>query len=320
MSDELDEVIFKDIIKELNKTCNKTLTSQEWEKNGHDMNMNIIETMASICEGMPKNACNPAFLINFMHGCTYIPVRDARALSEAIRSNCRKDGRTEAEWTTEVCDACNFLRYDNVRKDAFMNKMKVCFDEFMNKMSFLTDVVYDIAFQYKLCQDNQDNHVRLGNDAITRVREFSETFQRKWSECDLQRKKEEADRVAAELIEDEEKEKARQEKRKKKAKSKKTAQKDKSKQQQPEIQENTVREDQDPPSPLPGTPAQIASNVAAVEEKQRNECVICMDASKTHACVPCGHKCLCLGCRSSITTQCPICCADVLMVIPVHDV
>ena len=42
------------------------------------------------------------------------------------------------------------------------------------------------------------------------------------------------------------------------------------------------------------------------------ECVVCLDAPATHACVPCGHKCLCKGCgererAAAAQPRCPLC-------------
>jgi len=43
-----------------------------------------------------------------------------------------------------------------------------------------------------------------------------------------------------------------------------------------------------------------------------NECVVCMDAEKSHAFVPCGHMCVCKGCAGEIMgadKECPYCCS-----------
>eukprot|EP01139_Manchomonas_bermudensis_P022556 Amastigsp_a693192_6.p2 type:complete len:151 gc:universal Amastigsp_a693192_6:649-197(-) len=39
-------------------------------------------------------------------------------------------------------------------------------------------------------------------------------------------------------------------------------------------------------------------------------CVICMDARREYAIVPCGHMCLCVGCRSGLSA-CPVCRAPI---------
>jgi len=41
------------------------------------------------------------------------------------------------------------------------------------------------------------------------------------------------------------------------------------------------------------------------EEKEADECVVCMDDSAVFACVPCGHLCLCDGCK--VLDKCPMC-------------
>ena len=58
------------------------------------------------------------------------------------------------------------------------------------------------------------------------------------------------------------------------------------------------------------------------EPKEEDECAICFaDASRTHACAPCGHKCVCASCASTHLSasgsRCPICRAEVTMVIPI---
>ena len=39
----------------------------------------------------------------------------------------------------------------------------------------------------------------------------------------------------------------------------------------------------------------------------RNECIICMDRLQDHACIPCGHQCLCQQCKDKIDDKCPVC-------------
>ena len=58
------------------------------------------------------------------------------------------------------------------------------------------------------------------------------------------------------------------------------------------------------------------------EPKEEDECAICFaDASRTHACAPCGHKCVCASCASTHLSasgsRCPICRAEITMVIPI---
>ena len=37
------------------------------------------------------------------------------------------------------------------------------------------------------------------------------------------------------------------------------------------------------------------------------ECIICMDRVKDHACVPCGHQCLCQVCKDKMDDKCQVC-------------
>jgi len=48
-------------------------------------------------------------------------------------------------------------------------------------------------------------------------------------------------------------------------------------------------------------------------------CVICLNALKTHICVPCGHKCCCSNCIDKIGKDCPICRKTVQMCIKIFD-
>jgi hypothetical protein len=48
--------------------------------------------------------------------------------------------------------------------------------------------------------------------------------------------------------------------------------------------------------------------------EEDNMCVICLSVPKTHAFIPCGHRCVCLPCGNNVLKQaapfCPICRAD----------
>ena len=71
----------------------------------------------------------------------------------------------------------------------------------------------------------------------------------------------------------------------------------------------------------------IRSNVTqreAAPEPERDECVFCFaDASRTHACVPCGHKCACASCASTHLSasgsRCPMCREEITMTIQIFD-
>ena len=59
----------------------------------------------------------------------------------------------------------------------------------------------------------------------------------------------------------------------------------------------------------------------SAEEESSNECVVCLDAPKTHILVPCFHKCLCEECAEQIGVggQCPVCRAVVTCISRVFE-
>ena len=72
-----------------------------------------------------------------------------------------------------------------------------------------------------------------------------------------------------------------------------------------------------PPLPPP-LQAQGSSNVTVDPVDDENRlCVICLEAPRTHACVPCGHWCLCAAesCILAAHQQCPLCRAEVNVVM-----
>lgn len=66
------------------------------------------------------------------------------------------------------------------------------------------------------------------------------------------------------------------------------------------------------PSQLPiesDANAASASRARSCEESE-DQCVVCLSAEKTHAFVPCGHRCVCRSCGSELLKEarpCPIC-------------
>jgi hypothetical protein len=55
---------------------------------------------------------------------------------------------------------------------------------------------------------------------------------------------------------------------------------------------------------------------------EESECVVCLSAVKNTACVPCGHVCMCSACAGDVqqaSGQCPVCRADMDMVIQIAD-
>lgn len=53
--------------------------------------------------------------------------------------------------------------------------------------------------------------------------------------------------------------------------------------------------------------------------RQINCCDICLSNQKTHACLPCGHKCLCSDCAVEISDRCPICNTLITNIIRIFD-
>jgi len=53
--------------------------------------------------------------------------------------------------------------------------------------------------------------------------------------------------------------------------------------------------------------------------RQINCCDICFNNQKTHACLPCGHKCLCSDCAVEISERCPICNTLITNVVRIFD-
>lgn len=45
---------------------------------------------------------------------------------------------------------------------------------------------------------------------------------------------------------------------------------------------------------------------ATAETVDRESCVVCLDRVSTHAIIPCGHRCVCDGCKD-LVTSCPMC-------------
>jgi len=72
-------------------------------------------------------------------------------------------------------------------------------------------------------------------------------------------------------------------------------------------------------SPFPSCPGaavqvELSSSTREVEVPcpGRGECIICMDGSATHACIPCGHQVLCRTCselygQTAQNKSCPVC-------------
>lgn len=65
-------------------------------------------------------------------------------------------------------------------------------------------------------------------------------------------------------------------------------------------------------------PAQRNQEQAPVADEAKN-CVVCMDHVATHACVPCGHRCVCGECGPRLRSECPLCRTHVQLFMRVYD-
>ena len=74
------------------------------------------------------------------------------------------------------------------------------------------------------------------------------------------------------------------------------------------------------PSPPPVQTAmeRIDRDVPSSPFDVLNECVVCMDAPRTHLVAPCGHKCLCEACANGLM-DCPICRNPALCIVRVFE-
>ena len=114
----------------------------------------------------------------------------------------------------------------------------------------------------------------------------------------------ESERVAAELLREEEEEEAEARKKGKGKKKKK---------QKGGAQGAAAAGEAAAAGSAGGDGVETASCLAeAADEESRgvDECCVCMEARKTHAFVPCGHRCVCEGCADCImaaSKECPVC-------------
>lgn len=53
--------------------------------------------------------------------------------------------------------------------------------------------------------------------------------------------------------------------------------------------------------------AQKKSTEDKPKSKRDGECVVCLDKPADYAAIPCGHKCVCKGCKEGVKSQCPCC-------------
>ena len=56
------------------------------------------------------------------------------------------------------------------------------------------------------------------------------------------------------------------------------------------------------------------------QKSLETRCVVCLCAEKTHAVVPCGHKCLCRSCaEKQKLTRCPLCRKFIMLIVQIYD-
>lgn len=54
-----------------------------------------------------------------------------------------------------------------------------------------------------------------------------------------------------------------------------------------------------------------------IQEQQRT-CVVCLIENATHAYIPCGHYCVCAGCKDQTAETCPLCRAPVAGILSIY--
>lgn len=64
--------------------------------------------------------------------------------------------------------------------------------------------------------------------------------------------------------------------------------------------------------------ASSSSDARAGKDDESSQCIVCMDAPRTHACVPCGHRNMCVKCTSEVNLRCPECRADVSCFVRIY--
>lgn len=56
----------------------------------------------------------------------------------------------------------------------------------------------------------------------------------------------------------------------------------------------------------------------SAKSADQDDCVICMSEPKTHAMIPCGHRCVCEDCGTRRITSCPLCRAMVQDIVKIY--
>lgn len=53
--------------------------------------------------------------------------------------------------------------------------------------------------------------------------------------------------------------------------------------------------------------------------RQPNSCVVCLSEPSTHACAPCGHRCICETCSTSPLNRCPLCQGEIILIMSIFN-
>lgn len=53
--------------------------------------------------------------------------------------------------------------------------------------------------------------------------------------------------------------------------------------------------------------------------RRPDSCVVCLAEPTTHACIPCGHKCLCENCSTEQINRCPLCQGELIMIVQIYN-
>ena len=66
--------------------------------------------------------------------------------------------------------------------------------------------------------------------------------------------------------------------------------------------------------------ASTSINDDSVSAATESQCIVCMSAERSHAMIPCGHKCLCINCATDkVFNECPMCRASVQCIYEIYE-
>eukprot|EP00102_Acyrthosiphon_pisum_P016294 XP_008187200.1 PREDICTED: uncharacterized protein LOC100569497 isoform X3 [Acyrthosiphon pisum] len=63
-------------------------------------------------------------------------------------------------------------------------------------------------------------------------------------------------------------------------------------------------------------PMQLLNNN---DDDNVNSCVVCLTEPSTHACAPCGHRCLCETCSTGPLNRCPLCQGEIILIMRIFN-